>query len=189
MIPQEQHEQEQYFFRGPTAAALCCALAAFDRPCVLCAPLVGAQLARRRNDVRILDIDRRFESVPGFAHWDVLRPRFLNERFGVIFCDPPFFSVSLSRLFRSVRMLARADFATPLAITYLSRRADAIRSAFGPFDLRPTGYRPEYLTVENSGRGAIEVFANFDCPLWDRGFESPTPGGASCHPTQTPASQ
>lgn len=167
-IPDERHEREQYFFRPGSAVALCYALAEFENPCVLCAPLVGAQLARRRPNVRVLDIDTRFESVPGFRRWDLFRPEFINERFGVIFCDPPFFSVSLSRLFHAVRQLARHDLATPVAIAYLSRRTAAITSTFALFGLQPTGYRPEYLTVQNEGRNTIEVFANFDSLLWTR---------------------
>jgi hypothetical protein len=153
LIPDERHEREQYFFRQGSAAALCYALAEFESPCVLCAPLVGAELSRRRRGVRVLDIDTRF---------------------GVVFCDPPFFTVSLSQLFKAVRMLAGHDTATPVAITYLSRRAGALTATFAPFDLRPTGYRPEYLTVQNDGRNAIEVFANFDCPLWTRSADAPT---------------
>ncbi|HVU63164.1 MAG TPA: hypothetical protein VHC70_04260 [Phycisphaerales bacterium] len=173
-IPDERHEREQYFFRPPAAVALCRALDGFEYPCVLCAPLVGAEMARRRR-TRILDIDDRFASVPGFLRWDVHRPEFIDERFGMIFCDPPFFTVSLSQLFDAIRLLARYDTTTPLAVTYLTRRAGAVESVFGPFGLRPTGYRPEYLTVDNDGRNSIEVFANFDGPLWTR---SPAPDAA-----------
>jgi hypothetical protein len=168
VIPQERHEREQYFFRPSAAVALCLALAEFERPCLLCAPLVGAELSRRRRDVRVLDIDTRFAHLPAFREWHLHRPEFLPERFGLIFCGPPFFSVSLSQLFSAVRGLAGFDFSTPLAMTYLSRRSESITSVFAPFNLLPTGYRPEYLTVENDGRNSIEVFANFDCPLWTR---------------------
>ena len=174
LIPDERHEREQYFFRQGSAAALCYALADFESPCVLCAPLVGAELSRRRRGVRVLDIDTRFEQVPGFRRWDLHRPDYIGERFGVVFCDPPFFTVSLAQLFKAVRMLAGHDVATPVAITYLSRRADALMGTFAPFGLRPTGYRPEYMTVENDGRNTIEVFANFDCPLWTRSTDAPT---------------
>jgi len=177
LIPQDRHEREQYFFRPPAAVALCRALAEFDNPCVLCAPLLGAELARRRP-VRILDIDTRFASVPGFVEWDIYRPRYLGETFGLIFCDPPFFTVSLSQLFDAIRLLAQYETNTPVAVTYLSRRADAVMSVFSPLGLRPTGYRPEYLTVENSGRTTIEVFANFDSLRWERRSEAvPVPAG------------
>lgn len=172
-LPEERHEREQYFFRRGSAAALCIALSAFENPCVLCAPLVGAQLALRRRGVRVLDIDTRFERVPGFRWFDVHRPEYIGEKFGVVFCDPPFFGVSLSQLFHAVRMLCAHDIRTPVAITYLSRRAGALTATFAPFELRPTGYRPEYLTVQNEGRNAIEVFANFDCALWTRAAEAP----------------
>lgn len=167
MIPQERHEREQYFFRPRAAAALCRALGEFENPCILCAPLVGAEMALRTR-VRVLDVDERFGHVPGFRRWDLYRPEYLGETFGMIFCDPPFFTVSLSQLFQGIRTLARFDTSTPVAITYLSRRATALMSVFAPFNLQPTGYRPEYLTVENDGRNTIEVFANFNSLLWTR---------------------
>ena len=155
---------------GPMRRRRCPALAEFASPCVLCAPLLGTEMARKRR-VRVLDIDERFSHVVGYRRWDVHRPEHLAETFGVIFCDPPFFTVSLSQLFRAIRMLAGHDFRTPVALTYLSRRGVAAVSVFEPFNVRPTGYRPEYLTVQNEGRNSIEVFANFDCPLWERSTE------------------
>jgi hypothetical protein len=170
MIPQEKHEREQYFFRPRAAVALSRALGEFENPCILCAPFLGAEMALRTR-VRVLDIDERFGRVPGFRRYDLHRPEYLGETFGMIFCDPPFFTVSLSQLFHGIRTLARYDTSTPLAITYLSRRAGALTSVFAPFNLQPTGYRPEYLTVDNDGRNLIEVFANFDSLLWSRLYE------------------
>lgn len=165
-LPDERHEREQYFFQPETSAAIAGVLAAFAAPCVLCAPLVGAELARRKAAATVLDIDTRFAHLPGFCRWDIHRPTLLDCTFDVLFCDPPFFTVSLSQLFAAIRMLARHDLSKPLAIGYLSRRRAAITATFAPFGLMPTGFRPQYLTVRNEGRNEIEVFANFDCPLW-----------------------
>lgn len=158
---EELHENEQYFFDAATLDELATMFAAFERPCVLCAPMLGRVLAERKVDVRILDIDRRFADVPGFIYWDVHRPTRLNEQFDAIFCDPPFFNVSLSRLFRAIRVLARFDFAQPLAITHLARRSSAIEGTFAPFSLAPAGYHPGYQTVKRCEKNEVEVFANF----------------------------
>lgn len=167
MLP-ERHEHEQYFFSRSTARAVAAALASFTRPCLLCSPTIGLELAHRAHPCRVLDIDTRFSSVPGFLPWNLYRPQFLDESFGVIFCDPPFFNVSLSELFTAIRTLARFRLDHPLAITYLSRRSAAITSTFAPFNLRPTGYFPTYQTVDTTGRTTIELFANYSCPLWHR---------------------
>ena len=146
----EHHHREQFFFDNATVAELADLLAAYPRPCCLCAPTVGAELHRRGRIMRVLDIDRRFSNLYGFMEWNLYRPRRLDEEFGVILCDPPFFSVSLSQLFIAVRILAHYDLTTPIAVSYLRRREQAILGALTLFNLRPTGYRPAYRTVETS---------------------------------------
>src|SRR5262245_31397680 len=110
----ELHENEQYFFDEPTLSHLAAFVSAFQSPCCLCAPLLGKALVDRGRAVRILDIDERFASIPGFSLFDIHRPKWLGERFDLIVCDPPFYNISLSRLFAAVRTLARNDYSQPL---------------------------------------------------------------------------
>jgi 16S rRNA G966 N2-methylase RsmD len=118
-------------------------------------------LHSQRRDVVTLDIDERFSNLPGFRHWSIWRPTPLDESFDLILVDPPFFSVSLSQLFSSVRMLAKFDLTTKIAISYLKRREAAIMGTFTPFGLRPSGYQPGYKTVQNCERNTIEFYTNF----------------------------
>jgi hypothetical protein len=156
----ELHEREQYFFDPPTLAHLAEFVAVYPHPCCLCAPLLGRALARRGVDVAVLDIDERFAATPGFRRFDLHRPEWVGEEFGLIVCDPPFFGVSLSRLFAAVRLLSRHDERQPLLIAYLARRADNILGTFARFGLEPTGYRPGYQTVQRVERNEIEFFGN-----------------------------
>jgi hypothetical protein len=156
----ELHENEQYFFAPETLARLTDFLTRFDRVCLLCAPLLGQTLAAQRRKVRILDIDDRFAAVPGFRRWDIHRPQPLDEAFDVILCDPPFFDVSLSRLFRAIRVLAQYRLDQPLLVSYLRRRRSAILGTFHPFGLEPTGFCPTYVTVQRNERNDIELFGN-----------------------------
>ena len=110
----ERHENEQYFFSNATLDELASFVARWERPCVLCAPLLGSKLASEGVSATVLDIDRRFEEVPGFVYYDVQRPHYLADRFDLIVCDPPFFNVSLSRLFAAIRELSHNDFSQPL---------------------------------------------------------------------------
>jgi len=157
---EERHENEQYFFDAPTLARLVRFLGAYRRPCLLCAPLLGKEIAAAGRPVRILDVDRRFERVPGFVLWDINRPRPLDEEFDILLCDPPFFGVSLSRLFRALRLLARNRFDHPLLVSYLRRRSAAVLGTFAPFGLEPTGFRPGYLTVQPEERNDVEFYGN-----------------------------
>jgi len=158
----EIHANEQYFFDQPTLDRLCDLLIGFDRVCVLCAPRLGGALEQRGREVRTLDIDDRFEHLHGFLRWDLDRPEHLGERFDVILCDPPFFNVSLSQLFTAIRMLSGFDFTQKIAVSYLTRRAEAVLGTFAPFNLRPTGVHPGYVTVQQCAKNDIEFYANFD---------------------------
>lgn len=159
---EELRANEQYFFTDETVRRLADALERFERPCVLCAPQVGAELEQRGRAVATLDIDERFARLRSFRRWDVCRPSHLDERFDVILCDPPFFNASLSQLFAAVRMLAHFDFARPVMISYLKRREIAILSTFAPFHLQATGICPAYNTVKECERNEIEFYANFE---------------------------
>jgi hypothetical protein len=158
----ERHEHEQYFFDAATLEHLAEFVRDFSNPCCLCAPLLGKALVERGVSTTILDTDERFSSVAGFQHYDLYRPVPLQQKFGIIVCDPPFFKVSLSQLFQAVRLLSQFDYAQPLLICYLRRRAANIMGTFSRFNLQPTGYFPQYQTVQRSERNEIEFFSNLD---------------------------
>ena len=156
----EQHECEQYFFDKPTIERLTGFLERFENPCCLCAPLLGREMAELGLEVRILDIDERFASVPGFRKYDLYRPEWLGEAFDIIICDPPFFRVSLSQLFAAIRVLARYDFSQKIMVSYLTRRTNAVMGTFAPFGIRATGFNPGYQTVRKLERNEIQFFSN-----------------------------
>ena len=156
----ELHENEQYFFTPQTLEALARFLQRYDRVCVLCAPMLGQALAQAQRNVRLLDIDERFSGVDGYRSWDLHRPEYLGETYDIIVCDPPFFNVPLSRLFRAIRVLALERFDQPLLLSYLRRRSQAVLGTFSPFLLEPTGFCPTYVTVQRVGRNDVEFFGN-----------------------------
>jgi hypothetical protein len=134
----------------------------FSNPCCLCAPLLGQTLVEQGCQVTILDIDRRFASLPGFQRYDIYRSIWLEEEFDLIVCDPPFFNISLSQLLSTVRKLAHYNDNQALLISYLHRRANKIVGTFSPFKLVATGYFPSYQTVQAVERNKIEFFSNLD---------------------------
>lgn len=157
---QERHEHEQYFFAPPTVRGLATFLAGFARPACLCTPMVGALLARRGHPARLLELDERFATTPGFASFDLYRPRALDERFDVILCDPPFEKVSLSQLFAAVRVLAHGDFTQPLLLCYPTARAGALLGTFAPFGLTALDAYPRYVSVQAHGPEGIRLYGN-----------------------------
>jgi hypothetical protein len=161
----EKHEHEQYFFDAPTLAHLAGYVARYDNPCCVCAPALGQELESRGVHVTTLDIDERFATLRGFRRFDLEKPDWLGERFGLIVCDPPFYGVSLSRLFRTLRMLSLYNYEQPLLVSYLVRREAKFRAVFAPFHLGATGFRPGYQTVEKVPRNEIEFYGNVQLPL------------------------
>ena len=163
----ERHENEQYFFSDETVQHLADFIVEsnFVLPCCLCCPLLGRELVQRGIETRILDVDERFADVAGFQTYDLYRPRWTGEKYGIIVCDPPFFKVSLAQLFGAIRVLAQHDFAQPLMLFYLSRRAANVTGTFAKFDLAATGWRPDYRTVQQAERNQIEAFSNLAVPL------------------------
>lgn len=161
----ERHENEQYFFDAPTLAHLTTFISRFERPCLVCAPMLGRTLAESGKAVTVLDVDERFSDVAGFRRWDLHRPQWLAEPFDLIVCDPPFFNVSLSRLFAAIRSLAHNRFDQPLLVSYLRRRQEAILGTFAPFGLEPTGYCPSYVSVQKAERNDIEFLGNLQPEL------------------------
>ncbi|MEM6507562.1 MAG: hypothetical protein AAF711_19150 [Planctomycetota bacterium] len=160
---QENHANEQYFFDTPTLGRLRVVLARFEDPCVLCAPLLGRSLHKHGQAAAVLDIDERFADLPGYRRWDVSRPEPIDQAFGLILCDPPFFNVSLSQLFRAIRLLAKFDMSTPIAVGYPARRERALLGTFAPFNLQPSTFRLGYQTVQDqAGRNDIRLYTNFD---------------------------
>ncbi len=157
----ERHEIEQYFWDAATLDWLCDRLQRFVRPCCLCAPMLGRALVARGVEASTLDIDDRFGGTPNFVHWDVYRPSWLGVEFDVIVCDPPFWKVSLSQLFRAIRLLSRHDYAQPLLLSYPQRRAANVCGTFARFDLQPAGRLATYLTVRANETDPIEFFANW----------------------------
>lgn len=163
----ENHQAEQYFFDDATLDALAARVMRASSPMLVCAPLLGRRLwDAHRVSLPVLDADRRFDDLPGFVEFDLHRPRPLESPPDLIVCDPPFFGVSLSRLFRALRTLAHGDLRTPIILFYLRRRASAVLGTFAPFDLQLTDLRAGYRTVQDTGpgqRNEIVAFAN--CPV------------------------
>ena len=163
----ENHQAEQYFFDDATLDALAARVQQAERPALVCTPLLGRRLwEAHRRAVPVLDVDRRFADLPGFVEYDLHRPRPLDEKPDLIVCDPPFFNISLSRLFKALRVLAHHDVTTALMVFYLRRRASAVEGTFAAFGLRATDLRAGYRTVQDTGpgqRNEIVAFAN--CPV------------------------
>lgn len=162
----ELHENEQYFFSEQTLKQFSELLEPFLTPCILCAPTLAQSLqeyAGSQKTICALDIDTRFEKLlPGFRLWNLYKPTRIDERFDIIFCDPPFFNCSLSQLFSAIRLLSDFDYSQPIMICYLLRREQALLGTFAKFSIQPTGVFASYKTVQDSERNVIQLYSNIN---------------------------
>ncbi|MEL7169013.1 MAG: RNA 2'-phosphotransferase [Bacteroidota bacterium] len=163
----ERHDREQYFFDADTRDALADALAAYDHVCCLCAPTLAEALAKRGQQVTLLDLDERFAHVPGFQRYDLTKPEWLESEFDVIVCDPPFFTVSLTQLRQALATLSHHRTEVPVLVSYLTRRDRKLLTTFADYDFRPTGFFPSYETVADTQKNEIQFYGNV--PLQNRG--------------------
>ena len=155
---QENHQREQYFFTRGTNTVLTSMLEGYKRPVVLCAPMLGKHMVEMGRSVTILDIDDRFADVPGFQHWDLHRPVALEFEPDIIFCDPPFYTVKLDRLYRAITTLTQGNTQIPLMMSWIARRQEALLGTFARYGLAETGYYPKYVSVAETVH--IQVYTN-----------------------------
>ncbi len=158
----ERRENEQYFFTENSIRKISEFLTQWDSIACLCAPKIGTFLSEQNIDVTILDIDRRFSDLRGFHYFDISSPEWIDRRFDIIICDPPFFNVSLTQLFKAIRSLSHHEFSQNLFISYLERRAASFVSSFSKFNLQPISYFPEYDTLQDIPKNKIQFFSNVD---------------------------
>lgn len=158
---EERWENEQFFFDDITTQALVNFVKTYDNPCLLCAPSLGKALIKQGLRCWILDIDDRFSYLPDFHYFDLKMPKKINhERFGLILCDPPFFNVKFSHLFKAIALLCNYNYEQPLLINCLSRRSKTMLKTFSPFKLLPTGIHASYQNVRTYKKNEMEFFGN-----------------------------
>ncbi|MBN1214145.1 MAG: hypothetical protein JXA99_01760 [Candidatus Lokiarchaeota archaeon] len=157
----ELYRNEQYFFDKNIEEILLNFIKLFKNPCLLCAPKLGREILNKGIPCTILDIDKRFSDIAGFQYFDLTKPYWIGaNKFGIILCDPPFFNIKLSELFRAIKLLSQYDFSQYLFISYLVRRSKKFLNIFKAFNLKPSGFIPSYKSIEKSEKNKIEFYTN-----------------------------
>lgn len=124
----------QFFYTAETAARLADALDSYQRPCCLCTPRLALEWFKRGRVVRLLDYDERFQTIPGFRSYDLLKPEPVHEDFDVVIFDPIFVEASI--LARGVRVLLRASAKADLFMTFPVDRERELLTAFSAYQLQ-----------------------------------------------------
>jgi hypothetical protein len=161
----ERHEVEQYFWSERTVCTLASALAGMQNICCLTTPALAQALHEEGSkDVTLLDIDERFASLPGFCHFDLLKPTCAASRFDVIVFDPPFFYIPAQQLKRAVIAITSGRTDVPLLMAFLVREEAELLRAFSDFRLSRTKFTLEYANVKESKWSNYALYSNIDLP-------------------------
>ena len=142
----------QFFYTAETARLLVNALNDYSSPCCFCTPRLAWEWKQRGREVRLLDYDVRFSVLPGFRHFDVLKPEPINELFDVVIFDPIF--VPAGVLVRAVRAVMAGSPMADLYMTFPIDREEELLRAFATLSLKPVDFpltccniKPEYQSL------------------------------------------
>ncbi|TWB12403.1 putative N6-adenine methyltransferase [Nitrospirillum amazonense] len=155
----------QFFYSAETVRLLADCLDHFTNPCCLCTPRLAYEWHQRGREVRLLDYDRRFSSMPGYRPFDLLRPQPTTERFDAVIFDPIFSDAT--RLRRALEMVAGqpdADTPTALYMTFPKEREAELLSAFGAWRLAPLPFRLGYNNVRPGHADTFQLYGNRPLP-------------------------
>ncbi|KAH7439259.1 hypothetical protein KP509_04G052600 [Ceratopteris richardii] len=115
----------------------------------------------------LLDIDTRFEYLPGFRFFDLCHPvgsESADDDFRIVVFDPPFFYIPLQVLFEAVVVAVQGNLEAKLLLGFLRREERALLSVFAPFRLRRTRFVLEYANVKPNKWRNYALYSNIDLP-------------------------
>jgi hypothetical protein len=146
----------QIFFTHESARRLVAALDHYQRPCCVCTPRLAAEWQKKGRTVRLLEYDKRFNTIPGFRHFDLLKPEPSEEDFDVIVYDPVF--IDAVRLARALKSVATASNHPDLFMCFPVDRESELLKAFSDFDLRRTSFRVLWCNVKPENNDLFALY-------------------------------
>lgn len=155
-LPPEDHHREQFYWSLETRKYVAEICDAYQSPCLLFLP---SMLSLRPN-MRVLDIDKRFDGTGGFSLFDAYRPQRPVEDppYDLIVLDPPFDCLRLDQLFRCLRTLGATrcpeDGGPRVLMSYPRRREAALLATFEQLGLQAVSadfHVPRYCSVTDEG--------------------------------------
>ena len=159
----EIKEWEQYFFTEKVLIDIVDALEYEENILCLCTPAVADAFWRLKNKKIIcLDIDKRFDYLPGFIYFDLLKPHDIGFKPNVIIVDPPFFKINLLDLLNTIEFLTSKDKKTKLIFAFVKREQKFLLYNFENYNLQITKYKLEYRSVDATKWDNYGLYTNFE---------------------------
>ena len=151
-------------FCGRTQALnrLCRFVARWPKPCCLHSSILADEMVDRGVDVTVLENDDQRVYVRGFLHYDVCRPRPLDQRFGLIICEPIGLTFSMTQFCTAISVLSQQDFRQKILLCCSRRQRSAVQKCLSEFRVRATGFRPRHQLIEGGKPTGDEFYSNLD---------------------------
>lgn len=160
---QEIKEWEQYFFTEKVLLDIIDALEYEENILCFCTPAVADAFWRlKQKKIVCLDIDKRFDYLPGFVYFDVNKPHKINFKPNVIIIDPPFFKINLVDLYNTVDFITGGDKNTKLIFAFVKREQKFLLYNFESYNLQLTKYKLEYRSVDATKWDNYGIYANYE---------------------------
>jgi len=160
----ELREVEQYFFTEEVIKNLIDSLEYEENIVCLGTPAVADGFYKfKQKIVTCLDIDSRFNYLPGFQFFDILNsPDEINFKTDLLIIDPPFFKMSLVELYNCVEKLTGGNKSTKITFAFVHREERALLNIFKSYNLQLTKFQLEYRTVEPNRWNNYALYSNFE---------------------------
>jgi hypothetical protein len=185
----ELREIEQYFFSENVIRNIVEALEYEENIICLGTPAVADGFYKFKNrNVLCLDVDTRFNYLPGFRYFDMLRPTEIyqnensenlqiSENFeenleiknnksqqvckpNVLIIDPPFFKMNLLDLYNCVEFLTKGDKSSKIIFAFVHREERALLNIFKAYHLQLTKFKLEYRHVDPTKWDNYALYSN-----------------------------
>lgn len=150
----------QFFYSADTARRLAEVFDHYASPCCLCTPRLGEEWRRRGKHATVLDIDTRFEHLPGFRKFDLNNPIEIHEVFDVVIFDPVFQSAQTLRrpLDLALAGTTRQNKKPDLFMTFPVAREGEMLAVFQDFNLKPLTFSLSYNNVKESYKNLFRLY-------------------------------
>jgi 16S rRNA G966 N2-methylase RsmD len=162
----EKHEYEQFFWTKTTVEKLLKACEYIYECCCFTTPSLCEGFRLNDRDEVLLDLDERFNYFPKFEKFDIVNPHIPNGsgNFNIIVIDPPFFNVSVQKLFNATNIITNNNYKTNIIIAFIVRYEYTLLEVFKPYGISETSAKIEYAHIKPNKWKNFKLYSNIDLP-------------------------
>lgn len=137
---QPNFELHQFFFSKSTAELLVNHFDSYKKICCLCTPRLAHEWWHdRQRIVTVLDIDDRFNYMPGYQYFDLKNPVELKMEFDLVIADPPF-ALLVDELRKSLYSVTAHSPEATICIIFPIAKEERLFAAFKDLQLQRVSF-------------------------------------------------